>query len=369
MRLLVVTPWPLDSPGGAQRLAAGIAEALTTHHGIDVVVAAGSGSPGTPAFAERSAPFREVRLALERHAASSGARAPLLDTTLRGLEALAERVRPDAILYTPHASSCGQQAQAVAAARHIPLVIWPAVHLDQRGHTGGLARRFYQQAALVLCLSDVERDWLIRRAGVAPHRALTIGCGWNGATPMRTRPARARGPVQLLTVGGYTRHKRIDDQIEALARLRATHRLDARLVVAGARREPAVLDGLRRLAERRGVGDRVAFVVDCPDTEIERLHAGSDVFLFTSESESYGLAVHEAIAFGTPPVVYPHPVYRTLVEGARFGGVARRSTPAALARAIAQTADAGGGETRLAWLAERAWPRVAAPVAARLAAL
>src|SRR5262245_47852966 len=155
MKLLIVTPWPLSTFGGAQRLAREIAVALASAGGFDVAIAAGSGFPERVGEPLSLGAVREIRLPLRcRGDSRPDARAGVHQTGyLDGLEGLANQLRPDVILYTPHYSSCARQAAAVAAALHVPLALLPAIHLDHRTHTSGAARRFYRSADLIVCLS------------------------------------------------------------------------------------------------------------------------------------------------------------------------------------------------------------------------
>jgi len=371
VRLLIVTPWPLSTPGGGQRLAREIAGSLAADYGLDVLVAAGSGVTATPVVATDSAPFREVRLPLICRPGRDGIseRGLFATACLQGLETLAAATRPDAILYGSHFSSCAVQAAALAQRLGIPVVLLPAIHQDHPLHTSRAARRFYRSADLVLCLSEIERAWLERRAGVTAGRLLTLGCGWHGS-PAGRRPQRTTAErIQLLTVGGYARHKQLDHQVHAVDFLRHVYRVDARLTIAGALREPRVLESLRCLVRRRHLVDSVEFLTDCPDSAIAALYAESDYFVFTSRSESFGMAVLDAIGFATLPVVYPHPIYRVPVESSGFGSVARAASPKALAEAILRARDAtrvDRDEPRLHWLGERSWRRVAAPLAEAL---
>lgn len=363
-----MTPWPLSTAGGGQRLAEGLASTLAADYRVDVLVASGSGLSSAPPAQEHAGPVREVRLPLVHRPYPRWPgfrRDPFAMSYLEGLESLADTVRPDAVLFTPHCSSCGHQAAAVAARLDVPFLLCPAIHLDRPRHTNRAARRFYRSAACVVCLSEVERAWLIEHADLPPARAITIGCGWTECPAPRPSRPPPGGQIRLCTVGGYVSHKRLDDQLDALSHLQASG-VDARLTVAGALGEPAILDRLRRDVRRRGIEERVTFLTDCPDRAIAQLHADSDFFFFTSQSESFGIAVLEAIGFGTFPVVYPHPVYRSLVEASGFGVVAKRATPKALAEALLGALDVRPAEVdrdRLRWLAERPWRLVAAPLA------
>jgi glycosyltransferase involved in cell wall biosynthesis len=281
---------------------------------------------------------------------------------------LAEQVRPDALLFTPHYSSCARQARAVAGRLAIPFIVWPAIHLDHDDHTSAEAQRFYRSAERVLCLSRVEREWLVTNVGVPSERALMPGYPWRG--PVHDpRPARAGMTTRLLSVGAFVSHKRFGDQIEAVQTLRRRYRIDARLTLAGAGPERTVLSNLQRISRRLGVEPHIEFAVDASDADIAKLYHDADAFLFTSRSESFGVSLLEAIARGTRPIVYPHAVYRALVEESGFGSVAAESTPDALAAAVAchvQTRTFDADALRAAWLATHSSVRVGALLAAML---
>lgn len=370
MTLLIVVSWPLASHGGGQRLAREVGIALATHHGWNVHVAAGSGPPGTPPVpVEHSAPIREVRLPLARSANSSWWRAVCRandvawNTHLHELDALADDVRPDVVMCVTHYSSAAEQTAAVAARLRVPFVFLPAIHLDHRRHVDMRARRFYQSADLVVCLSGAERWWLRRRAQLPVDRALWLRCGWDGSAVSRMDASHTT--LRLLTVGAFAGHKQVDHQLRAVAHARDTLGLRTRLIVAGALGDPATLERSRQLARRLGVEDDVDFRPDCPDAELRRLYRDSDCFLFTSRSESFGLVVLDAIGFGLLPVVYPHPTYGRLVKSSGFGVVAQRATPAALADAVALAARGlvpSREGVRLNWLRRRSWSRVSAPL-------
>lgn len=372
--LLIVTPWPLGACGGGPRLAREIAAALARYHGCHVHVAAGSGLPGSPVIPVTGAgPVREVRIQLVQDDGPRwwGRRRDVArHTRLEGLEPVADAARPDVIMYASHWSSAAEQIAAVAARRRVPFVVLPAIHVDRPTHVDRSARRFYRAADLVVCLSDVERDWLLRRARVPADRVLMLQCGWQG--PAINRSSRRKPAMRLLTVGAFVRHKQVDHQLRAVARVRDAAGRRLRLTAAGAAADPATLDRLRRLARQLDLEDDVEFRPDCSDAELCRLHEDADGFLFTSRSESFGLAVLDAIGFGLVPVVYPHPVYRRLVESSGFGAVATRATPAALAEAV-RLAEHGGALSddgaRVDWLRRRSWPLVSAPLAGALRGL
>lgn len=371
VRLLIVIPWPLRSRGGSQRLAREIGSALSRHFDWTVDVAAGTGLPGTPATpVDETGSVREVRVTVARRAHLSrwNSRNGVEWTThLDGLEDVIGNLQPDIVMYASHYSSTAEQTAAVAGRLQLPFVMLPAIHLDQRRHVDGAARRFYRSADLVVCQSVAERSWLRRRAGVPADRVLYLRCGWDGATI--DRPAPRDAGIHLLTVGAFGRHKQVDHQLRAIAHLRDTLRLRARLTVVGALGERVVLERAQELAYKLGIEHDVEFQPDCTDAHLRDLYGSADCFLFTSRSESFGLAVLDAIGVGLTPVVYPHPTYGRLVASSGFGLVAREATPASLADAVLQVTSGlksfDDGE-RLTWLRRRSWSRVSRPLARAL---
>ena len=159
--------------------------------------------------------------------------------------------------------------------------------------------------------------------------------------------------------------------MEAVASL-ASGGLEVRLTVAGAAGSPGVLDQPGRARSRARTGPAAW---PCsrtpPNSTLDALYYSADYFLFTSASESFGLALLDAICAGAFPVVYPHPTYAGLVDASGFGRVTTRSTAEALADAVdarSRTRSLVGGPPP-AWRAAHTWPRVAASFLARLGGL
>jgi glycosyltransferase involved in cell wall biosynthesis len=60
---------------------------------------------------------------------------------------------------------------------------------------------------------------------------------------------------------------------------------------------------LERLAEERGIADRVRFLGFRNQTELPAIYRSADVLVLPSEYEAFGLVVNEAFACGTPAIV------------------------------------------------------------------
>ncbi len=374
MRLLFVTARPLATAGGIQTLVRSLAGALARVPGVEVSVITGA-MPNAPTVPLRGPLPDSVQLPF--HSRPRPAWLPpdaelVGRECLQGLDAAAAAARPDVLICVSHHSAEAHQAARVAAGLGIPLVLWPLIHTDAPRHVNRTAMGLYRQAAMIVCCSRVEQRWLTEGAGLPPARTLLLECGsWAAEPPIATgRASRPGGRIELLTVGGFSAHKRLGDQVEAVARL-GSEGLEVRLTIAGAARSPGVVDHLATLVRERGLAGHVSLLADAADSTVDALYFSADYFLFTSASESFGLALLDAICAGTFPVVYPHPTYAGLVDASGFGRVTTRSTAEALAAAVRRAvADPEPPVGPLpAWRAAHAWPRVATSFLARLGGL
>jgi glycosyltransferase involved in cell wall biosynthesis len=126
------------------------------------------------------------------------------------------------------------------------------------------------------------------------------------------------------------RQKGLDLVLEALARLRRSHPVGVRLLVAG--REA---DWMRPLAGRLGVADAVLFLGHRDD--IERCYQAADALVVASLSEVNPQVAHEAAASGLPVVSTPVHGADELVADGRAGMLVERS-PEAIATALGRLA-------------------------------
>jgi glycosyltransferase involved in cell wall biosynthesis len=119
-------------------------------------------------------------------------------------------------------------------------------------------------------------------------------------------PALAGVPLLTMPARG-TRLKNHADAIRLLAQLRDAHRIEAGLLLLGARepgRERYVRE-LEALARKLGVAGRVAIAP--PRADIRDVYGASAAVLqLSARPESFGRTVVEALALGVPVVGYAH---------------------------------------------------------------
>lgn len=98
-------------------------------------------------------------------------------------------------------------------------------------------------------------------------------------------------------VAKFLPRKRPQDALEAFARANVE---GSYLVMVG---DGPLADSLREQAARLGITERVRFTGLVKYSRLAEFYASSDVLLFTSEHEPYGLPVNEAMICGIPAIV------------------------------------------------------------------
>jgi glycosyltransferase involved in cell wall biosynthesis len=139
--------------------------------------------------------------------------------------------------------------------------------------------------------------------------------GRNGTRHKFSLPQNA--PL-LLNVGRLVAQKNQDVLIRALADIPAAH-----LAIAG---DGSNADAYRALATELGVSKRLHLLGPLSPEDVANLYAASDLFVFPSVWETFGLAAVEAAMAGLPAVVADLPVLREVLWTAGRSRSTLRST-------------------------------------------
>jgi len=310
VRVHVVAPEGFDNPsqptGGNiydQRVCAGLAEA-----GWDVLVTTVAGAWPVP---------------------GSGARADL--TRVVSAIGDGEIVLIDGLIASPAAPQLLPHAGRIpmTVLLHMPL----ATALDTR-HDASAQRseRVVLRAATgVVVTSEWTRQQVLTRYAIPAHR---VHVAWPGVDRVAA-PAR---PIHghLICVGVLGHHKGQDLLVEALAELGD---LDWHCLLAGPLdRDPDFVGQLRTRITRLGYGHRVRLTGVLTGAVLSHAYTTADLLVAPSRSETYGMAVTEALAHGLPVIAaavggLPEALGST-ADGTRPGQLIPPGDPAALAAAL-----------------------------------
>jgi glycosyltransferase involved in cell wall biosynthesis len=211
-----------------------------------------------------------------------------------------------------HAHNYHTLAGHAAIRSCLPFVFTP--HYHGTGHTwlAAFLHRFYRpmgaklftMANAVVCVSDAERDLVVRQFPAATAKIVTIP---NGIDPKQGPADEDRGmPASplVLTVGRLERYKNVDLVIDAFRALPTS----ATLVVVGDGPDRA------RLEKRVGASEGwpVRFAGRIPDPMLDQLFAQADVVTSASDHEAFGLTLAEGLASGARVVASAIPAHAAL---------------------------------------------------------
>lgn len=252
----------------------------------------------------------------------------------RVLDLLAE-LRPDSLEVSD--KLCLPWVARWAAARQIPVVLCSHERLDAilaprlpgwvplESTADGVNRRLVRLADTVVCPSAFAAAEF-ERVGAQDVRRVPLGVDLAAfRPPEQPRPGVGGGRL-LVSAGRLSREKRPELAIECLRTLLADG-VPARLLVLG--------DGpLGGELVRRAAGLPVRFLGHVPDrASMAHLLGAADVLVAPGPAETFGLAVLESLACGTPVVVPDRGAAAELVGGPG-SGVVTDGTPAGLADGV-----------------------------------
>ena len=157
---------------------------------------------------------------------------------------------------------------------------------------------------------------------------------------IRYAPSRGRAgePVRILTVGRLVEKKGTEYSLRALAEVvREAPHVDWRFEVVG---DGPLGDGLRELAGRLALDDRVRFLGPLPSDEVRERLAAADLFLLPSvvasdgDMEGIPVSLMEAMAAGVPVVSSVHSGIPELIDHGASGLLAEERDVAGLVRHV-----------------------------------
>ena len=177
-------------------------------------------------------------------------------------------------------------------------------HLDPDLLNPIIEKRVVDVADAVVVGSEFSRRQLREVLGVRIDHVAVVPYGVDAK--FAPRPARQdlierwglRGRPVVLFFGGLKPRKNLETMLDVWTAVAPAHP-DARLVVAGG---GALLEELRRRAERLGLAGSVVFTGYVPEADKADYFNLADVFFFPSAMEGFGLAVGEAMSSGLPVI-------------------------------------------------------------------
>ncbi len=212
--------------------------------------------------------------------------------------ALAAGIHP--LVVTTHGSDVLLSPRNVAIRQSVRRVL--------RGADLVTAPAEHMRIAIEELIGEAAADVLVFQYGVEVDRLAALGSCVRG----RSKDDR---PLRLVTARPLTTLYRTNRILEALRLLDGAWELD----VAGDGPERR---GLERLALDLGISDRVVFHGQINEAAVHELVARADVYVSMAESDGVSIALLEAMALGTTPVLVDIEANRTWVDDGVNGALA-----------------------------------------------
>ena len=275
-------------PGGAELLALGLAETLSSDHAL--VIAVGQG-PLRPRFARVGDLIRGPTVV------------PLSGASRRRWGLQLVRAIPDAVRLAVIARRRNIQViianstvlvSPVLAAR---LARLPVLVFAQEAPKSEAARRLFRFHGALADTIIAASSWVADGFGSCRSRVVVIPHGIS-IPPWAERPRRAPGAVRILVAGTIDSHKQQHVAISAIAGLRAAG-VDAQLEIVGREVDKSYAATLHELVSSLGLSERVTFVGESSDVAGHMRRA--DVVLVPA-GEVTPVVLMEAMALGVPVV-------------------------------------------------------------------
>jgi glycosyltransferase involved in cell wall biosynthesis len=180
---------------------------------------------------------------------------------------------------------------------HMPLATAPDEHRSEAALRS--ERAVLGAVECVLVTSAWARRLLLTRYALPADRVHLARPGTDHAGG--THPAERQGAGgRLLSVGVLSPHKGQDVIVDALVRVAD---LDWHCELVGpADRYPDFVARLRTRIDAAGLGGRIRLAGVLTGPALRQAYVGADLFLAPSRTETYGMAVAEALSFGVPVV-------------------------------------------------------------------
>lgn len=219
------------------------------------------------------------------------------------------------VIHVHHPMMIGHTARYLSWKYHVPMVFTYHTRYEQYLHYIGLTklqgimpayiRSYTKHCDMVIAPTPMMKEYLGQIQPDADIRVLPTGLPEDSFTPKEEKAALLRkhlagGKSHLFcTVARLAKEKNLVFLLNCMKMLKDVWGSDFRLVLIG---DGPQRSELEKRADKLGIRDEVVFAGKIPNQEIKNYCHASDLFLFSSLSETQGIVLLESMAAGTPVI-------------------------------------------------------------------
>ncbi|MBW3659512.1 MAG: glycosyltransferase family 4 protein [Actinobacteria bacterium] len=327
MRVVLVSPYDLDVPGGVQSHVAHLAAELR-RGGDEVRIVA----PGGRDRGGRVAVGGSVRIPFNDSVAPIALDPRAVRRTREAISSFA----PDVVHV--HEPAVPLVALTASLGTDVPTVgtyhAWSERDRAYRSARPAL-RRVARRLDVRVAVSQAACEYHSRALGLSERDFRIIPNAVDVERFASASPIPGHAPPTLLFVGRLERRKGLEQLLRALLLLKPD-RPDVRVLVVG---EGPERDRCQAMIPARLRSD-VVFLGRVDADDLPRFYRSADLFVSPAlGGESFGIVLLEAMAAGTPVVASDIPGYRSVLRHELHGRLVPPGDPRALADAIATLLD------------------------------
>ena len=217
------------------------------------------------------------------------------------------------VIHVHHPMLIGRTAQYLSWKYHVPLVFTYHTRYEQYLHYVGLSglkrvmpayvKSYGKRCDMVLAPTPMMKDYLEEIGITAPVRVVPTGLHEDSFYPDRQRALGIRQHLAedkkylFCTVARLAKEKNLEFLFESMKLFKETCGSCFRLALIG---DGPQRDSLEKRADSLGLSREIIFLGKIPNQEVKNYCHASDLFLFTSLSETQGIVLLESMAAGTP---------------------------------------------------------------------
>src|SRR5262249_45656249 len=192
----------------------------------------------------------------------------------------------------------------------------------------------FQRAAAVIVLGRRDQEVISQMFELPRHRVVILHNAVPDPVPDVARVRHVGKPCHLLFLGYLSARKGVPELLQALAsQLMMTRPWRATLVGGGP------IDEFRKLAEKLGIVDKIAFLDWVDEAGVRALCTRADVLVLPSHAEGLAMSILEGMSHGLAVIATPVGARSEVIEPEEWGLFVPPGDVPALAGALARVID------------------------------